>query len=336
MTGPKDPEHPDDWGFPEVDPASTALPAGDDEEPVEAEGPFDTGSDAWWRAQAAAQRAAAAEEPPMPQAPPVPPPPVEPPPLVAPQVLLPETPSATPPVAPESTPLDAGWLPDELLLPVALAQETPVPPAPPVLLPSIAPPPPAPPPPPVADLETLRPVEAPAAEPGEVSRSRAVLGALLAVVGVALGISALFLLRDDDPTAGPTVGLPTATLSAQPSATPTSAPTPTARPTSTAVVTTAPPAVVQAPVLPVTVLNNSRVTGLAKTAARRFDAGGWPIAGTGNYSRGVIAETTVYYASGQRASAQRFARQFGIDRVLPRFAGLPGKGLTVVLTRDFA
>ncbi|MCU1599769.1 MAG: hypothetical protein JWO22_478, partial [Frankiales bacterium] len=64
MTGPEDPG--DDWGFPEVDPAalpadagpaSTQLPA-EDAEPV-----YDTGSDAWWRAQAEAQRRATASEP---------------------------------------------------------------------------------------------------------------------------------------------------------------------------------------------------------------------------------------------------------------------------------
>jgi len=90
-----------------------------------------------------------------------------------------------------------------------------------------------------------------------------------------------------------------------------------------------------APIVPVTVLNNSRVKGLADRAAARFRAGGWPVPATGNYRR-TLAATTVYFPPGGRASAQRFARQFGIDRVVPRFAGLPGSGLTVVLTRDFA
>jgi hypothetical protein len=82
------------------------------------------------------------------------------------------------------------------------------------------------------------------------------------------------------------------------------------------------------------VLNNSRVKGLAATWARKLNAGGWPTPTVGNYSGGVIAQTTVYYAPGQQASAQRLARQFGFGRVLPRFAGLPGQGLTLVLTRD--
>ena len=88
--------------------------------------------------------------------------------------------------------------------------------------------------------------------------------------------------------------------------------------------------------MPVTVLNNSRVKGLAERSAERFRAGHWPVPLTGNYRGGTIAVTTVYYPPGQQASAQRFATQFGIDRVAPRFAGLPGSGVTVVLTRDFA
>jgi hypothetical protein len=91
-----------------------------------------------------------------------------------------------------------------------------------------------------------------------------------------------------------------------------------------------------APVLPVLVLNNSRVKGLADRSAAKFRAGGWPVSGTGNYSGGVISRTTIYYAPGQLASAQRFAKQFAIPRVIPRFSGLPGSGLTVVLTRDYA
>jgi ABC-type sulfate transport system substrate-binding protein len=86
---------------------------------------------------------------------------------------------------------------------------------------------------------------------------------------------------------------------------------------------------------PVTVLNNSRRTGLAAQAAARFEAGGWPVRETGNFT-GRIRETTLYYAPGQESAARSFARTFrGIGRVLPRFDRLPGRGLTVVLTRDF-
>ena len=83
-------------------------------------------------------------------------------------------------------------------------------------------------------------------------------------------------------------------------------------------------------------LNNSRITGLADRAAARFRSGGWPIKETGNF-RGTLTETTVYYAPGQLDSARLLARSFsGLTRVRPRFETLPGSGLTVVLTRDYA
>lgn len=88
-------------------------------------------------------------------------------------------------------------------------------------------------------------------------------------------------------------------------------------------------------VVPITVLNNSRITGLAARAAEQFERQGWPVRLTGNFT-GRIRSTTVYYEAGQEGSARALARDVeGIARVLPRFEGLPGSGLTVVLTRDF-
>jgi len=83
------------------------------------------------------------------------------------------------------------------------------------------------------------------------------------------------------------------------------------------------------------VLNNSRRTGLASDVAAQLRAKGWPIAKVGNY-RGRIAMTTVYYAPGQLPQARELAREFPqIERVEPRFDGLPGQGLTLVVTRDW-
>ena len=101
-------------------------------------------------------------------------------------------------------------------------------------------------------------------------------------------------------------------MSHAPSPTP-GTPTPTKKPTKgpTPQATTAAP--VAAPIRPVLVLNNSRVKGLADRSARTFRAGGWPVSGTGNYSGGTIARTTIYFAPGQEASAQRFAEPTGSD-----------------------
>lgn len=116
---------------------------------------------------------------------------------------------------------------------------------------------------------------------------------------------------------------PPARTSAPPSAAPASSVAPS--PTSTALVR---------PVL--TVLNNSKVNGLAAKAAADFARGGWRIAGTGNL-RGRLAQTTVYYGPGQRDAAEALRLQFpAIGDVEPRAASLPGGGgLTVVVTRDY-
>jgi hypothetical protein len=87
--------------------------------------------------------------------------------------------------------------------------------------------------------------------------------------------------------------------------------------------------------VPVTVLNNSRITGLAAQGAARFTAGGWPVAAVGNF-RGRIPVTTVYYDPGLETAAHEFAGSFeGVVRVRPRFEGLPARGVVVVLTREF-
>ena len=379
MTTPDDP----DWGFPEVgDPTSSDLPREEDDAAAGA-GPFDTGSDAWWRAQAAAQRAAAAQDP--------------------------SGPAGLADGAP-LTPLDAGWLPGDPAdapsgppreadpappAPVPVPDAPPAPPAPPVapvapvvaarvppppppppITPAVAPPPPPPPPPPRSllpqdDLDDTGEVPAyapparpappvredllppyrddsfldaplrPAADDGDGGLRRALLGGALAVAGVLLLVGALLLVRGDvfgdDEGPGPALAVPTQRASAEATAdvpveATSEASSPAAAPSTAA--TDAPAEL--APRLPLLVLNNSKVSGLAARSAERFRSRGWEISGTGNYSGGTVAETTVYYADGQRDSAQRAADELGIPRVLPRFGGLPGSGLTVVVTRDFS
>lgn len=89
-------------------------------------------------------------------------------------------------------------------------------------------------------------------------------------------------------------------------------------------------------VVPVTVLNNSRIQGLAHEVAAEVQAHGWPIAQVGNFD-GLLPETTLFYLPGQYAAATRFAAEFpgsaGVYRLEQRPAGLPGSGLTLVVTR---
>jgi hypothetical protein len=190
-----------------------------------------------------------------------------------------------------------------------------------------------------------------APRPGRLSPARAVAGAAVSVAGVLLGIGTL-LWVSDDPSDGPGPVVqappPAAALGTQPESETAPVDPPPAPPLPVTSVAPAPaaPAPAQAAAapappkpsleVPVTVLNNSRIDGLADRAAARFRAGGWPVAKTGNF-RGKIPSTTVYYERGQQASARAFAARFGgIVRVRPRFATLPARGLVVVVTRDYA
>jgi hypothetical protein len=173
---------------------------------------------------------------------------------------------------------------------------------------------------------------------GPVSPVRALAGAAVAVAGVLLGIGAL-LWATDAPDGNPTLQQPQAQSSeTSPSASPLPSPTPVATVTAAAPVVSPvvpSPTVAAAPKLALTVLNNSNINGLAHRAAAKYRAMGWPIKLEGSF-RGRIPVTTVYYAPGQQASAELLQKEFpAIQRVRPRFTGLPGSGLTVVLTRDY-
>ncbi|HWG94829.1 MAG TPA: LytR C-terminal domain-containing protein [Mycobacteriales bacterium] len=201
-----------------------------------------------------------------------------------------------------------------------------------------------------------------AARPPQLPVARALTGALVAVAGVALGIGTLLWATDAPETAGrgTLAAAPAAEPAAEPDAAPLDEPAveePAAEePAAPAVeVPVEEPAEVPADVPAeqpaaeapapaaatvdepaVLVLNNSRIAGLAERSARRFEAAGWPVRDTGSL-RGRIRATTVYYPPGQRAAAEEFARRFPeVRRVLPRLEGLPGTGLTVVMTRDAA
>jgi hypothetical protein len=90
--------------------------------------------------------------------------------------------------------------------------------------------------------------------------------------------------------------------------------------------------------VPVRVLNNSTVKGLARRAADDLKADGWNVVDTGNYSGGVISTTTVYYRPGteEEATARAIAAQFGM-RVEARFDGIKdaSPGVIVIVTNDY-
>lgn len=160
--------------------------------------------------------------------------------------------------------------------------------------------------------------------------------AVALVAGGILGLQALVPPEKDSPAVvrspGPVAKTTHPPRTQRPSPPPSSAPASTPASVS-------PSASPSATVLakpPLTVLNNSKVNGLAKKAAGDFAARGWTISGTGNLS-GRLPRTTVYYGAGQRAAAEELRREFpAIEDTAPRYAGLPGDGgLTVVVTRDY-
>ncbi len=91
--------------------------------------------------------------------------------------------------------------------------------------------------------------------------------------------------------------------------------------------------------VPVRVLNNSKITGLAATAGDELKADGWRVVGVGNYSASNLPETTVFFRPGtsEEAAARALAAAFGLA-VQPRIHTLAGEpaGVIVVVTNDWA
>lgn len=90
--------------------------------------------------------------------------------------------------------------------------------------------------------------------------------------------------------------------------------------------------------LPLLVLNNTTITGLADRAKQTFVAGGWTVTDTGNL-RNEIVSTCAYYdpsVPGAQQAAEALRAQFpAIKRVTPKFAELPAGPIVVVLTPDY-
>lgn len=132
----------------------------------------------------------------------------------------------------------------------------------------------------------------------------------------------------------PTTARPPNTSTSQP-APPTSQPP--ANPTTT---TTTTPAF-DPHTVPVRVLNNSTINGLAATAADKFRKAGWNVIEVGNFPEqqgGRIITTTAYFRPGtdEEPAAKALAAQFSM-RPNERSAGIAnlGPGVIVIVTNDF-
>ena len=184
--------------------------------------------------------------------------------------------------------------------------------------------------------------------PGEPRRSTSLLSVLasstLATLAVIVLVGVLILAFGENsadeqaetvatsPTTlvGPPPGVtppPSPSPRAEPSPTPT--PTPTSTPTPTPTPT---PAVAKVPVV---VLNQTTVTGLAARFQKELEAGGWRVSGIDDF-RGNVPATTVYFPPGLRAAAKALMAQFPqVGRIRPAFTGISTTQLTVILGKDF-
>ncbi len=90
--------------------------------------------------------------------------------------------------------------------------------------------------------------------------------------------------------------------------------------------------------VPVRVLNNGTVTGLAAQAARDFRNDGWNVVEVGNYSQGIIPTSTAYFRPGteEEAAARALAGKFNL-RAEARFPGIANSspGVIVMITNDY-
>jgi LytR cell envelope-related transcriptional attenuator len=182
--------------------------------------------------------------------------------------------------------------------------------------------------------------------------------ALLAGLGVAVGSIVIVALSQTHAThsraqahSGPTAGgsprqPATVPASTQPAATalasaqspPAGVSSVAAAPVSPAPSTATPasPASVRpVPKQPLIVLNNTTISGLAKSARQRLQRGGWTVTAVGNL-RNTIVSSCAYYDPANpnaRAAARALVTQFpAIKRVKERFAELPRGPIVIVLT----
>ncbi|MEU0501432.1 LytR C-terminal domain-containing protein [Nocardia sp. NPDC005998] len=173
---------------------------------------------------------------------------------------------------------------------------------------------------------------------------------LIALAIVFAGLGAMSLSSSDSDTSGAgesstaAMGQTTATTgqaaatttvaatTAAATTTPMASTTKPAATSSTTTPTTTPSTTTANRAVPVRVLNNSTVAGLAGRTANELTANGWTVAEVGNYPGPNISNTTVYYGNspGEKEAALAIADELGVTAE-PRAAG-SGSGVTVVVT----
>jgi hypothetical protein len=178
------------------------------------------------------------------------------------------------------------------------------------------------------------------------SRERFV-GVGLAILGLVVLVVAVFAIRNPrsgtHAAAAVTSTPPSSSSPAAPSTSSTPAPkSPTLRPTDVVPITAGSSArmtLAQAQQVPLIVLNNTTITGLAAQAAHRFRLSGWTVTSFGNLVNDILSTCAYYDPSDPKAeaAARALKHEFPtIKRVRPRFPQLPAGPIVVVLTPDYA
>ncbi|GAB3357943.1 LytR C-terminal domain-containing protein [Modestobacter lapidis] len=171
---------------------------------------------------------------------------------------------------------------------------------------------------------------------GAPRRAVQLMLAMVIVSLVVLGVWSFTSPRTDEVSSG-TPAEATEQVAAEPSA---DAPAEAAPPADVVPSAAAvPPGPVRAPV---TVLNSTRITGLAASIAEQIGAGGWQTLEPATYEAADVAVTTVFYTEGdavQQAAAEQLIAQFpDVIGPAPRFfevPGVPDPGLVVVATGNW-
>jgi len=91
--------------------------------------------------------------------------------------------------------------------------------------------------------------------------------------------------------------------------------------------------------VPLIVLNNTTIAGLASRAATEFESGGWTVTKSDNYQNEILSTCAYYDPSDPHAKAAADALQAqypAIKRVKPKFPELPSGPVVVVLTPDYS
>jgi cytoskeletal protein RodZ len=151
---------------------------------------------------------------------------------------------------------------------------------------------------------------------------------IMLCVGAAGWLGWLFVDNDPDtPAASPT------TSSTTPATTPT--PTPSKTTETTDEPTPTPSKTTEKPVanrdVPVAVLNNTTIQGLAATYSAKVRSAGWANVTIGNW-RGSIAGNTVYFPPQLEQQAKVLGDDLDIGRIMPSIAPMRTDRLTIILS----